>query len=133
LLFLLPALSLAGFPPFSGFIGKTGLVEAGLDQASWTMIAVALVGSLLTLVSMLKIWTGLFWGESNTGTASRPGVLRHHPLISSATGALVAVGLAIALFGGPIYRYCERAADSIVHPTSYQHAVNGDETAGSAP
>jgi multicomponent Na+:H+ antiporter subunit D len=133
LLFLLPALSLAGFPPFSGFIGKTGLVEAGFGQSSWTMVAVALVGSVLTLVSMLKIWTGLFWGESNTDVIGRPGVLRHHPLISSVTGGVVAVGLAIALFGGPIYRYCERAADSIVHPDSYQRAVNGEETAGGVP
>ncbi len=138
LLFLLPALSLAGFPPFSGFIGKTGLVEAGLDDAAWAMIAVALVGSVLTLVSMLKIWTGLFWGKVEghgvvDGTPERTGILRHHPLISTVTAAVVALGLVIALAGGPIYRYCERAAESIEHPSTYRTAVNGDQQAGGRP
>ncbi len=138
-LFLLPALSLAGFPPFSGFVGKTGLVEAGLDQEAWAMVAVALVGSVLTLVSMLKIWTGLFWGAPEgidrpvAGDGSSPGILRHHPAISSVTAVVVGLGLAIALFAGPIYRYCERAAESIVHPDSYRTAVNGDQQAEGRP
>ena len=33
-LFLLPALSLAGLPPLSGFLAKYGLVRAGLDTES---------------------------------------------------------------------------------------------------
>ncbi|CAN5680268.1 Na+/H+ antiporter subunit D [soil metagenome] len=124
LLFLLPALSLAGLPPLSGFIGKVGLVESGLDQRQWTIVVVALVGSVLTLVSMLKIWTGLFWGEPTGLAPERDGLLRHHPLMSSVTGAVVALGLVIAFAGGPIYRYCERAAESIMSPTSYPDAVN---------
>jgi len=125
LLFLLPALSLAGLPPLSGFIGKVGLVESGLDQEQWAIVVVALVGSVLTLVSMLKIWTGLFWGEQQGLAAERDGVLRHHPLMSTATGAVVVLGLVIAFAGGPIYRYCERAAQSITDPTSYPAAVDG--------
>src|SRR5690606_28422005 len=34
-LFLLPALSLAGIPPLSGFVAKFALVEAGLDGGWW--------------------------------------------------------------------------------------------------
>lgn len=125
LLFLLPALSLAGLPPLSGFVGKVGLVESGLGQRQWTIVAVALVGSVLTLVSMLKIWTGLFWGRAAGLPAERDGVLRHHPLMSSVTGAVVALGLVIAFAGGPIYRFCERAAQSIEQPNGYRDAVNG--------
>ena len=61
-LFLIPALSLAGLPPFSGFLGKTAVVTEGIDQRSWWIVAAALAVSLMTLVSMLKIWSGAFWG-----------------------------------------------------------------------
>jgi multicomponent Na+:H+ antiporter subunit D len=62
-LFLIPAFSLAGLPPFSGFIGKLGVVAEGLGQQEWWIVAAALAVSLMTLVSMLKIWTGAFWGD----------------------------------------------------------------------
>ena len=123
LLFLLPALSLAGIPPFSGFIGKLGIVEAGFGQQEYTIIAVSLLGSLLTLVSMLKIWSGVFWGEPTPAPEGRAGVLRHHPLMSGVTAAVVVVCLVIALAAGPIYRFCGRAADSILSPTQYTDSV----------
>ncbi len=123
LLFLLPALSLAGLPPMSGFVGKVGIVEAGFAQDQYAIIAVSLLGSLLTLVSMLKIWSGVFWGTTTPAPTGRVGVLRHHPLMSSVTAAVVVLGLVIALAAGPIYRFCGRAAAGIVDPRSYTEAV----------
>jgi multicomponent Na+:H+ antiporter subunit D len=116
LLFLVPALSLAGIPPLSGFVGKLGIVDAGVAQDQWTMVAVALIGSILTLVSMLKIWSGLFWGDVApvADAPGRVGVLRHHPLMSTVTAGVVVLGLVIALAGGPVYRFCERAAAGLL-------------------
>lgn len=48
-LFLAAALSLAGLPPLSGFVGKLALVDAGLDARSYTIVGVSLAVSLLTL------------------------------------------------------------------------------------
>jgi len=118
-LFALPALSLAGVPPFSGFVGKLGLVTAGIEQRSYTVVATALVGSLLTLVSMTKIWIGAFWGDPGrdgpAATAPVP-VARRHPLMTASTGALVAAGLVLAVAAGPLYRYCERTAAEMTAP-----------------
>ncbi|MGI9579442.1 MAG: proton-conducting transporter membrane subunit [Microthrixaceae bacterium] len=124
-LFLIPAFSLAGLPPFSGFIGKLGVVTVGLDQSAWWIVAAALAVSIMTLVSMLKIWTGAFWGEPDPVPAegSRPGILRHHPLMSAVTGGVVAITLGIALFAGPLYRFCERAAADVTTIGTYSTAV----------
>ncbi len=123
-LFMLPALSLAGLPPFSGFVGKLGLVEAGVSAEQWALVAVALVGSLFTLVSMVKIWTGVFWGSvMPTPPTGSSGLLRHHKVEAAATFACVALGLGIAVAAGPLYQLCVSAAEATLDPTRYIEAV----------
>jgi multicomponent Na+:H+ antiporter subunit D len=64
LLFFVPAMNLAGIPPLSGFIGKLGLLEAGVADGSWTamvLVGGAVVTSLLTLVAIARVWTRAFW------------------------------------------------------------------------
>jgi multicomponent Na+:H+ antiporter subunit D len=62
-LFLVSSLSLAGVPPLSGFWAKLAVIRAGLDQGELALVVVAVVTSLLTLLSMLKIWFGVFAGR----------------------------------------------------------------------
>lgn len=125
-LFLLPALSLAGLPPFSGFLAKYGLVRAGFDGRSYVIVGVALLASLLTLVSMTKIWTGVFWGDVHPAAdAERRGLLRRHPLMSGSAVVLVGGTLAIAALAGPLYAYCVGAGAQLVDPSVYIEAVLG--------
>jgi multicomponent Na+:H+ antiporter subunit D len=125
-LFLVPALSLAGLPPFSGFIAKFALVRAGLDAEHYVIIAVALFGSLLTLVSMTKIWIGVFWGEVRPEPpAGRVGILRHHRVMTAATAAMVVGTVAIAVAAGPIYHYVTMAGAQLADPSVYIEAVLG--------
>jgi multicomponent Na+:H+ antiporter subunit D len=63
-LFMLAALSLAGMPPLSGFFAKLWLLTAGVREEQYVYVGVALLGSLLTLVSMSKIYIYVFWGEA---------------------------------------------------------------------
>jgi len=63
-LFFVPAMNLAGIPPFSGFLGKLALLEAGADAGDWLAllgVAASVVTSLLTLYAMAKIWNRAFW------------------------------------------------------------------------
>ena len=57
---LCSALSLAGMPPLSGFFAKLALLTAGVQEAQFGYVSVALLGSLLTLVSMSKIYVYVF-------------------------------------------------------------------------
>jgi multicomponent Na+:H+ antiporter subunit D len=64
LLFFVPAMNLAGIPPMSGFLGKVGLLRAGLDVGSPLAITLVVGGvatSLLTLYAVAKAWTIAFW------------------------------------------------------------------------
>jgi multicomponent Na+:H+ antiporter subunit D len=72
LAFLGAALSLAGLPPFSGFVAKLTLVAAAFGDGQWVVAAVAIAVSLITLMSMLKIWGSVFWGP-DPGPGSEPG------------------------------------------------------------
>ncbi|WP_163275018.1 monovalent cation/H+ antiporter subunit D family protein [Cellulomonas iranensis] len=64
------ALSLAGLPPFSGFVAKLTLVLAAVRADQLVVVALALVVSFVTLLSMLKIW-GKVFGPTLTGAAGR--------------------------------------------------------------
>jgi multicomponent Na+:H+ antiporter subunit D len=64
LLFFVPAMNLAGIPPLSGFIGKLGLLQAGVAEGSWpalVLVGGGVVTSLLTLIAMARVWTRAFW------------------------------------------------------------------------
>ena len=62
--FVVPALNLGGIPPFSGFIGKVALLEAGGQDGSvlaWILVAGSVLTSLLTLYVVTRVWTKAFW------------------------------------------------------------------------
>ncbi|MEV5410783.1 Na+/H+ antiporter subunit D [Thermopolyspora sp. NPDC052614] len=63
-LFLVPALNLAGIPPFSGFLGKVGLIRAGIAEGgplAWALVGGGLLTSLLTLYAVARVWDRAFW------------------------------------------------------------------------
>ena len=128
-LFLLPALSLAGIPPLSGFIGKLALVEAGIGSEDYAIVAVSLLVSLLTLFVMVKIWSGVFWSPADrtVGPTEPPPVPTNRfggPLLMVApTVTLVVCGLACAAFAGPLYVLSERTARDLLAPRAYINVV----------
>ena len=121
-LFLLPALSLAGIPPLSGFVAKLALIEAGLDDGWWLVVAASLAVSILTLFSMTKIWAGAFWGASQPAEGGR----RLPALMVVSTAALTVLSLSVALFAGPLYALSERAATDLLDGEAYVQAVLGE-------
>lgn len=61
--FVVAALSLAGLPPFSGFVVKYAIVLASIDAAQFVVAAALIVASVLALMSVLKIWAAVFNGK----------------------------------------------------------------------
>ena len=133
-LFLLPALSLAGVPPFSGFVAKFGLFDATARSAEWAILAVGVMVSLLTLFSIFKVWVSVFWSPP-IGAAARDDVpaaaaaaaakapRRLPRLMLVPTAVLAALTLAIGVGAGPLYDLSDRAAADLVDPNHYIEAV----------
>lgn len=128
LLFALPALSLAGLPPFGGFVAKFAVFDAGVGSQEWVVVGVAAFVSLLTMYSMTKIWAGAFWGERDEEPSSVPlagGRLGGPALMVLPTIALVLVGVAVMVWAAPLYDVAERAAADVLDPSRYVEAVFG--------
>ena len=138
-LYLVPALSLAGIPPLSGFLAKLGLLQAGLADGSAlavTAVVAAVATSLLTLLAMGRVWSGTFWGpvaavipDADVEDRVDVGVARTPRLMLGAAALAVAGGLAITVVAGPLYGLSSRAADDLVDRRTYVDAVLRPEAA----
>jgi multicomponent Na+:H+ antiporter subunit D len=121
-LFLVPALSLAGIPPLSGFWAKLVVFQAGLEAEAYVLVAAAAVVSLLTIYSMTKIWSEAFWKDAPEEHPER----EHGPasmVLPIALLAAVTVGMGLA--AGPVFDLAERAAEQLIDPRAYVDAVLG--------
>jgi multicomponent Na+:H+ antiporter subunit D len=123
ILFLIPALSLAGIPPLSGFFSKLLLVRAGLEAEHYAIVATALAVSILTLFSMMKIWNEAFWkappaaeedvrGEADRGTPRGPVP----PGMLAPIAALAVLTILIGIGVEPMFRLASETANQLLDP-----------------
>ncbi|CAN5736947.1 Na+/H+ antiporter subunit D [soil metagenome] len=118
--FFIPAMALAGLPPFSGFWGKFFLIVAGFQVEAWAATTIAIVVGLLTLASMMKIWTYTFWGAPE---GQREPAIGHDRGMLAGTLLLAGLSVGIGLFAAPLFAYSERAAAQLLAVTPYVDAV----------
>ncbi|RJR30752.1 MAG: Na+/H+ antiporter subunit D, partial [Desulfobacteraceae bacterium] len=125
-LFLIPALSLAGMPPLSGFWAKLLLIKAGLEEERYAIVIVALIVGLLTLYSMIKIWNEAFWKKgkeedfSETVFRNRGWAATLLPMVG-----LGLITLAIGIGGESLLGFANEAADQMMDSSRYVRAVLG--------
>lgn len=162
-LYFIPAMNLSGIPPFSGFLGKLGLLQAGVADGSplaYTLVVGGVVASLLTLLVMARVWNRVFWRSPADAEDPDPVLLATAPDASGAesmralrsskhvdategrfsgeneipilprmmvysTMGLVALGVALSVFAGPLFELSQQAADGMLARTPYIEAVLG--------
>ncbi len=118
-LFLVPAMSLAGIPPFSGFWAKLLVIDATFRHGDVWLAVVALFVGLMTMFSMSKIWIEAFW---RPGTRTVP--VRKVPLpMVAASGLLAVVTIGISLFPEHLIAYAGVAGRALAEPGPYIAAV----------
>ncbi|MFC4396853.1 MULTISPECIES: Na+/H+ antiporter subunit D [Micrococcaceae] len=151
LLFFIPGMNLAGIPPFSGFLGKVGLLQAGIELGTplaYALVIGGVVTSLLTLLAIARVWNRAFWRRptdaehpdpvllaSPAARVSGPGAKVNNTVtllprtMVGSTAGLVVLGVALTVFAGPLFSLSDRAARDMLDRTPYIHAVLGEGTA----
>ncbi len=126
-LFLIPALSLAGVPPFAGFWGKVMVVGAALDAQAWWLAAAALGTGLLTLYSMGLVWSEMFWKARIAGAPAMPAALPAPRAALLATLALAATIIALGVAPAALIEAAQQAAAELTAPDALGRAVMGPD------
>jgi multicomponent Na+:H+ antiporter subunit D len=126
-LFIVPAFSLAGFPPLSGFWAKYLIVKASLELEAWFIAFVALAVGLLTIFSMTKIWGMAFWTPhpdriDPTPDRIAPGV--YWPMMIPIIG-LATLTMIIGFYPEPFVAFAETTAAQLLDPEAYVTTVLG--------
>jgi multicomponent Na+:H+ antiporter subunit D len=121
---MIPLFSLAGVPPLSGFIAKLAIIEAAMDVGYYRLAGIALAVSLLTVLSMARLWEEAFWKTAPPEPASSAplGMIMLAPV-----AILAMVTLALAVGAEPVLNVSRRAAEQLLQPDAYVRAVLGGQ------
>lgn len=131
--FGIPAMSMAGIPPLSGFFPKLMLIRASIEAGRWTASGVAVFTALLVVYSLGKVWARFFWEGAgkeatdrigSTGWGNRPAFFELASLIVP-IAALTALTMLVGFFAGDVYAVAETAADQLLDPEPYISIVLG--------
>ncbi len=126
--FIVPAFSLAGFPPFPGFWGKLTLIQAGVAQEQWTIVAVALVVGLLTLLVVAQVWGRAFQQSPALEDQEQFGAGDSWRVRSMLQGPVAVLALALFVLGcyaEPLFAFAHDAAVHLKDSGPYIQAVLG--------
>ncbi|SNZ11132.1 multisubunit sodium/proton antiporter, MrpD subunit [Terribacillus aidingensis] len=118
-MFFIGGLVLAGVPPFSGFIGKLLLVRGAFEKGETVTVIIMLITSLLILLSIVRAFIRVFWGEGNTG-AEPAG--KHGSQIFSA-GFLMLFTVFLGIGAEAILPSVQQIADYLLEPQTYIELV----------
>jgi multicomponent Na+:H+ antiporter subunit D len=122
ILFIIPAFALAGIPPLSGFFAKFMLIKAGIDFKHYIITAVAILTSLLTLYSMIKIWNEAFLKKQPENYYLPQNVsVTFSDIFPSVI--LAAATILLGLLASYFIELTLLAANQLIHPNVYINEV----------
>lgn len=119
-MFFISALSVAGIPPLSGYLGKLFITQGTFEASYFWLGGIGLATSLMVLYSVMKIFMNAFWGETVLSTEMEKWTTKGVMFpIGFLTFATVALGLGVE----GIQSYVAIAAEGLMNPQLYIDAV----------
>ena len=123
---LIPLFSLAGIPPLSGFVAKVAVVTPMIGAGQYVLAAVALCVSLLTVLSMARLWEESFWKPAPSPPSSPVHQHRIGARIVAPIAFLVSLTIGLTALAGPVSSLTARAAEQLLDGNAYVRAVLGE-------
>lgn len=125
--FFLSAMSLAGFPPLSGFWAKLLVIKAALEAHFYVSTSIAILVSLFTLYSMVKIWRYVFCEKAPVPQAQLKQPMRFSLSLTLGILPLVLLPLLMGLWPDSVLTWLKPIADQLQHPELYIHLALGEQ------
>jgi multicomponent Na+:H+ antiporter subunit D len=123
---LIALFSLAGIPPLSGFVAKLAVVAPMIGAGQYVLAAVALCVSLLTVLSMARLWEESFWKPAPIpASSSVPRSYLGVPIVAP-IAFLVSLTIGLTVLAGPVSSLTTRAAEQVLDRNAYVRAVLGE-------
>jgi multicomponent K+:H+ antiporter subunit D len=123
-LFFVAAVTVAGLPPLSGFVGKLLVLEASRSVPGAAVIwSVLLVAALVVIVAVARTGSALFWRTAPAAVSTPPPALDRRAV--GAVLGLLACAVALVAWGGGATFYAWSTARQLTDPSSYVTAVLG--------
>jgi len=118
--FAVCAVAIAGLPPLAGFVGKLALVQATGALPATPVLWTALLGAgLAATIALARAGSALFWKTAAGGAppeSPAPGTL-------APIAALLALGIALAVFAAPVQRYTDATARQLADRRLYESRI----------
>jgi multicomponent K+:H+ antiporter subunit D len=125
-LFFVTAVTVAGLPPLSGFVGKLMVLEATQPAPgavlNWSVL---LIAALVVIVGVARTGSALFWRTAPE--AAGAGVTPLGARRVGAVAGLLACLVGIVLWGGAATSYAWSTARQLADPSGYVAAVLGPD------
>jgi NADH-quinone oxidoreductase subunit N len=104
-------LSLAGFPPTGGFIGKLSIWSAAVDAGQTYLAVAGVVATVVALAYYLKIPFAMFDRDA------APDDAPHRPALAITSATVLAAAVAVLVAGivpGPLFDLAQTASRSLI-------------------
>lgn len=121
---LVASMSIAGIPPFNGFWSKLIIILAAIQAEHYLLAALAVLGSIMTLASFLKVQKYAFFGKLSPVWEK----VKEAPVFMCVSMVLLTVlcmGMGLLLLPGIKEGVLDKAANVLTGGRNYIHLVLG--------
>ncbi len=123
-LFFFAAVSVAGLPPLSGFIGKLLLLQSATQHTAVVWFwSVLLVASFLSIIALSRSGSVLFFKTDDNATTTE----KMQPISSIAIVALLLTSPILAIYGSHFAAFTSATAEQLMQPSLYIQGVLGPQ------
>ena len=122
--FFVTAVTVAGLPPLSGFVGKILILDAASGHPAAALIWSSLLGAaLVVIVALSRAGSAVFWrtlSRTDGARAPRPSLAA-----LAAPAAILGCVVALVAWGGSATAFAQAVGRDLANPAAYIDAVLG--------